>query len=200
MPGSTYWEKTNNALGSLEAAFSTGSAFADPEKQYPITSIVVDCASTMCEKFYAESLRSKKAKDPRQNYGEVKTWATEVMARLDELNVPTIWLSWLKEPQIEEESLGGGAKSKRVILGGPNIVGSFRTVLGGKAHQILYLEKVKPPPGATIEKHPDLCSDGWIRRLHTKTYANIEANGRYTTKLPEPCPPDLAWILNQICS
>ncbi len=178
-PGADTWQKTQSALTSIE------NAFRSKKGNFPFTSVVVDCGSTMTEKFWRDA--SKGMTNPGeklQAYGTVLERSKEVMWRLLEIGVPTIWYTWIKEPFQDQ-------KTKRQVLGGPLLVGNFKAVLSGKASQILLMEKVKTGgQGADAQ--------GYVRQFHTKTHANIEAGGRYSQYLPDPCPPNLGWILTQI--
>ncbi len=181
-PGQSFWEKTNNAITSLENHFRGNRT--------PFSSIVIDCASTMVDKFMQEG-RNMGARDPRQAFGYALNNANQVLWRLAELGKPLIWLSWLKEGFLETTGSGPQKRSKSV-LGGAQIEGSFRAKLTGRATQVVILEKVKQGnvQGADAE--------GYTRIFHTRTYDNIEAGGRMSQYLPEPCPANLSFMLNQI--
>lgn len=183
LPGSSFWEKTQVALLQVEQAFQ------NRRSDFALTSIVVDCASTMADKFMQEA--SAKYTNQLQAYGAVKTQCTQVMWRLIELGVPTVWYSWLKEPYIEEKGSGQN-KSKKTVMGGPLIPGNFKATLAGKATQILLLEKV------SVGNVEGADPQGYLRRFHTRTYNFVNCEGRYSQYLPEPAPAHLGWIIHQI--
>lgn len=185
MPGRTFWEKTQAALNGVEGAKRAG--------QLPCTSIVIDCASTLAEKLHMEDVRENPSADPRKNYGAVLTQTREFMHRILDLGLPTVWLAWLREPQVEEKVLPNGRRSKTTRLGGANIVGGFRNILAGKASMILPLEKVNVGQG-----QPGADETGYARCLHTRTWDQIEGGGRYSHLFPEPAPAHLGWIINQM--
>jgi hypothetical protein len=185
MPGRTFWEKTQYVLTTLENAKRSN--------QFPFTTIVIDCASTLAEKLHMEDVRDNPSNDPRKNYGNILTQCREFMHRILDLGLPTVWLAWLREPQVEEKVLPNGRKSKTTRLGGANIVGGFRNILAGKASMILPLEKVNVGPGA-----PGADETGYQRVLHTRTWDQIEGGGRYSHLFPEPCPAHLGWVINQM--
>lgn len=182
--------KVRSTLAKLENYFKRG-------RTPPYNAIITDCASTMVDKLMNDDRRINPSKDQRRNYMNVLRQGTEIINRLTNLGVPTIWLAWLQEPFIETEDdkKAPGAKApKRQVMGGPMVDGAkLRTLLSGKAHQILAMETFLGAPGAQ-----GLCADGYVRRFHTKPWDFIAAGGRYSSKLPEPCPPDYAWILDQI--
>lgn len=180
-PGATFWDKTNVAISNLETTFRS-------QRQTPFTSIVVDCGSTMIDKFMQEG-RAQGARDPRQAFGYALNKGNEVLWRLAELGKPIIWLAWLKEGFMETQGSGQGKRSRQV-LGGAQIEGSFRAKLTGKATQVMILEKVKQGNVQGAD------SEGYTRIFHTRTYDNIEAGGRLSQFLPEPCPAHLGYVLN----
>ena len=109
----------------------------------------------------------------------------------DQLTARTlVWLAWLREPVIQESG-SGQAKTRRTVMGGPQIIGQFRGFLAGSVHMMLTLEKFKAGHGAPGADH-----SGYARRIHTTTWENIEGGGRY--RLPEPCAPHLGWIIDMI--
>lgn len=184
-PGRTFWEKTQWVLNTVENAKRGG--------QFPFTSIVIDCASTLAEKLHMEDVRENPSADPRRNYGAVLTQTREFMHRILDLGLPSVWLAWLREPQVEEKVLPNGRKSKTTRLGGANIVGGFRNILAGKASMILPLEKINVGTG-----QPGADETGYARCLHTRTWDMIEGGGRYSHLFPEPCPAHLGWVMNQM--
>lgn len=182
-PGLDNWQKTQSALTSIE------NAFKNKKNNFPFTSLVIDCGSTMTERFWRDASKGKTNPGEKlQAYGTVLEQSKEVMWRTLEIGVPVIWYTWIKESYQDQ-------KTKRQTLGGPLLVGNFKAVLAGKASQILLMEKVKNGIGSAGAD-----AQGYVRQFHTKTYSNIEAGGRYSQYLPDPCPPNLGWILTQIMS
>ena len=182
LAGATYVEKMHAMLDNLEYVYRGGKR--------PFTTLVTDCASTMVERLFTEDRKLNPSKDPRRNYGNLLELGREYMARIIDLGVPTVWYSWLREPFIEERD-DAGRKIKRQILGGPQIAGGFKSLLAGRAHQMCVLEKLKVPPNT-----PGVHGDGFMRVLHTKPWANIDAGGRYG--LPEPMPAHLGYMLDAL--
>ena len=78
-----------------------------------------------------------------------------------------------------------------MTLGTLRVPGKLKTTIAGKAHVILYLEKLKGN-----RDDPNTDASGYTRVIHTQPYDNIDCGGRYT--LPEPCPANLAFIFNTI--
>lgn len=178
-PGATFWDQTRYSVDQIENCFKT--------QRHNFTSLVVDCGSTLTARLFNDSASKKTNK--QQAYGEVLLQCGELMWRLLELGIPTIWLSWLKEPYNEEKN----GRIVKAHMGGLQMTGSFRDLIGGKATQILYLEKFN---GGL--NHPNADSQGFVRQLHTRPVQNINCDGRYSFKLPEPCPPDLGYVLRCI--
>jgi hypothetical protein len=184
MPGARYWDKVRTALDRLEKH----AALHDE-----VGVIFTDCVSTLTEKLLDDAKRWSKNPDPRAAYNDVIIQFREYVHRLFDLNLPQVWLSWMEEPTVVEEKLASGQKTMRKIPGGPSILGrKLRAFVGGRADHILFLEKVKygQVPGADPE--------GYIRLFHTRTYQDINAGGRFSHILPEPCPANVGQILAAI--
>lgn len=186
-PGNSFYEKSLNAIANLKQVFAAGRQRAD----FPFSTVVVDCASTMTDRFYEEATIAKKGVK-LQAYGDVLDFSKRVMWSLLELGVPTIWYSWLKDAFVDESG-EGPQKRRKTVMGGPLITGNFKATLAGKATQMLLLEKQNVGTG-----QPGTDAQGYRRVLHTRTYNNVECAGRYSQFLPEPCEPNLAYILHQI--
>lgn len=184
-PGQRLWDRTRSLLNELE------------QQQQAIRArygaFIVDCASTMVDKLHEDSRRYSGNPDPRSHFGEALMQSKEFMNRLTSIGLPTIWLAWLREPEMIESKTSSGGKSKRMLLGGPNIIGNFRNMLAGKAHHILILDKQKIGVG-----QPGADEDGYVRMFHTRPWENINAGGRYSHVLPEPMYANLGMILQMI--
>lgn len=184
-PGNTFVEKAINVITNVEQSFRNRGA------GFPFTSIVIDCASTMSEMLFQHfQAANPGVKDPRQIYGNVLDVSRQYFFKLTTLSVPTIWIAWLKEPFTEEK--GSGPNKTRVnVEGGPQITGSFKNILAGKATNIILLDKEKHGTNA-----PGADEQGYVRMFHTKPYNNINCAGRFA--LPEPCPAHLGYVLDTI--
>ncbi len=182
-PGATWWERALGVLGDLERAKANGGL-------NNVGAIVTDCCSTMADRLFEDIRRYRPSKDPRQNYGELLEQSRNYMYRILDLNIPSIWLAWLDDPFTAETKVGNSTATK-FTLGRPKILGTFKKNLAGKAHVILYLEKLK-----AAMNDPAADRTGYKRIIHTRTYDNVEAGGRYA--LPEPCPAHLGVILDLI--
>ena len=182
-PGATFWDKTKDALQQVEIGFRNRGP------KFPYTSIVVDCASTMCEQLFQEI---PVATDPRQQYGELLSRATQIYNRLAALGVPVVWHAWLQEAHLETTSSGGGKKTK-LIMGGPLILGGFKAKLAGRSEQVLLMTMEKVGVGVAGADE-----DGNLRQFRTKPHNNIVCDGRFSQYLTDPCPPNLAYVLNQV--
>lgn len=180
-PGVWGIDKARSALAILEGNM--------PEFRKTYGSIVIDCASTMSDRFLDDARRKTKNPDSRSWYRELGLWGMEFMNRVVDLGLPTVWLAWLKPPFIHEEG-----KRIKMEMGTAQIPGQdFKSKFVGKAQQILYLEKRKIGVG---QEGAD--ESGYIRELHTRPYENVNCSGRYEHILPEPCIPNLGFILSRM--
>ncbi len=186
--GARYWDKGRNVLDNLERNLGTIS------KTYG--AIVVDCVSTMADRLHEDERRFSKNPDPRSHFGGLLMQSKEFINRVVDLGLPTIWLAWLKEAEIVQEvgnAAPGAPKRFKQVMGGPNILGNTRALIAGRAHHILILEKVRMPPGTAGAD-----ADGYIRQFHTTPWNDIQGGGRYSHVLPEPCPPNVGFVLARI--
>jgi hypothetical protein len=183
--GGTWMEKSRTALSNMEAAFRS-------KRAAPFGSVLVDCASTMIERLHEDAARTNTNPDKRSTYGIILEQAKEIMCRLHDLQVPIVWLAWMKESFIEETPGGEGQpKKKRQIMGGPLITGNFRARLAGTVHMIAILDKINVGPNAAGAD-----SQGYQRVLRTKTFNGVEAGGRYN--LPDPFPAHLGYMFDAV--
>jgi hypothetical protein len=185
MPGADMWQKTREVLSRLEQQ--------GPALRGIYGSIIVDCASTMLDFFHEAARSSSKNPDPRSHFGTALMQAKEVMHRLGQLGLPVWWLSWLREPEVVEENGPSGQKIKRMLPGGPNILGNFRNMLAGKVQHIFALEKLNVGRG-----QPGADEEGFSRVFHTRDWANIRAGGRYSHLLPEPMPAHAGMVMSAV--
>jgi hypothetical protein len=154
--------------------------------------IIVDCGSTMVDRFHEDARRTSNNPDPRSHYGDALLAAKETMHRLAALGLPVIWLSWLKEAELVEEpaKVPGGPKSRRMIPGGPNILGNFRTMLAGRVMHTLILEKQNVGVGAQGADE-----DGFVRVFHTRDWQNIRGGGRFSHLLAPQMQANMGAVL-----
>lgn len=184
-PGVRLWDRAKSIMTELESnRAAIRSAYG---------ALIIDCASTMVDKLHEDARRYSQNPDPRSHFGETLMQAKEFMNRVCDLGLPTIWLAWLKEAELVESKTPSGGKNKKLLMGGPQILGSFRQMLAGKAHHILILEKQKLGAG-----QPGADEDGYVRLFHTKPWENINAGGRYSHVLPEPMYANLGMVLQMI--
>lgn len=184
-PGALRIDRARHVLAQIE------QNIVEVRKRYGV--LIIDCTSTMLDRLHEDARRTSKNPDPRSHYGEALLHGKEFINRVQDLGIPSIWLSWLRDAETVEQVLPNGQKSKRVIMGGPNIIGNVRTIIAGKAQHIFILDKEKHGPGA-----PGADEEGYVRVVHSRPWNNINAGGRYSHVLPEPCPPHFGWILSQI--
>lgn len=184
-PGQKLWDRTRALMNELETNVAT------IRQNYG--AIIVDCASTMVDKLHEDARRFSGNPDPRSHFGDCLMQSKEFMNRLCDLGLPTIWLAWLRESEMIETKTATGGKNKKLVMGGPQILGSFRQMLAGKSHHILILEKQKIGVG---QQGAD--EDGYVRLFHTRPWENINAGGRYSHVLPEPMFAHLGMVLTMI--
>ncbi len=185
LPGLRMIDKARDGLTRLE---SNGQRI-----HQAYGSIIVDCGSTMADYFH-EDARKGKNSNPQSHFGDTLMWCREVMHRLTNLGLPIWWLSWLREPETVEEKVGASEqKVKRVIPGGANILGSFKSVLAGKVQHIFILEKQN-----VGNAHPAADEAGFIRVFHTRDHGNVRAGGRFQHLLPPIMPARADQVLNLV--
>ncbi len=184
-PGAKNWDRAKHVMSTLE------NNLAAIRARYG--AIVIDCVSTMVDRLHEDVRRTSTNPDPRSHYGEALLESKEWINRIVDLGLPTVWLSWLKEPFIEESKSPQGQKVKKMKMGGPAIIGGTRDLIAGKAHHIIYLEKQKFSPGTQGADE-----EGYVRVFHTRPYENINCHGRYSHVLPEPAPAHMGFVLGCI--
>lgn len=185
LAGERHWQKAQSALSILEQNVNA------IRQQYG--ALIVDCASTMTDRLHEDARRFSKNSNPKSHFGDCLMQSKEFYNRIVDLGLPVVWLSWLKEAEVEEINLPNGQKKTRIIPGGPHIIGGFRQLLAGKAHHIFVLEKQRIGTG-----QPGADSQGYRRVLHAAPWANIACGGRYAHLLPDECPANLGMILQAI--
>ena len=186
LPGMTPWEKTREAINRLE------SNIVNIRKQYG--ALIVDCGSTMLDQLHEGARRNSKNPDPRSHFGEALMQAKEFMNRIAALELPVWWLAWLREPEtVEEKGPNPNVKIRRILPGGPNIIGNFRSMLAGKVQHIFILEKLNVGKG-----QPGADEDGFARIFHTREWQNIRAGGRYSHVLPEPMAAHAGYVMSLV--
>ena len=186
LPGMRMIDKTRDALSRLE------NNVVQVRNTYG--SIIVDCASTMVDYFH-EDARKGRNPDPRSHFGAALMEAREVMHRLTGLGIPIWWLAWLREPETVEEKVGNDVKEtkvKRILPGGPNILGNFKAVLAGKVQHIFILEK------QNVGKQPGADESGFLRVFHTRDHMNIRAGGRFSHLLPPLIPAHAGQVMSVV--
>lgn len=177
LPGARMIDRARDGLTRLEANVQ--------RLHQMYGSLIVDCGSTMAD-FFHEDARKGKNPNPQSHFGDTLMWCREVMHRLSALNLPIWWLAWLREPEfVEEKQPGptGDQKIRRLIQGGPNILGNFKSILGGKVQHIFILEKQNVGP-----QHPGADEAGFARVFHTRDHGNVRAGGRFSHLLPPQMP------------
>ena len=184
-PGERHWPKAQQILTMLEQNVHA------IKQQYG--AIVVDCCSTMTDRLHEDARRFSKNPNPQSHFGDCLMQSKEFLNRVRDLGLPSVWLSWLKEAEYDEQTSATGVKRVRIIPGGPHILGSFRQLIAGKAHHIFALEKQRVGFG-----QPGADAQGYKRVLHAAPWSNIATGGRYAHLLPDECPANLAMIFQAI--
>lgn len=165
-------------------------------------SVVVDCASTCAMALHTDAQKLPKNannSDTRAPYVEATLWLKEVINAIIDIGLPNIWLSWLQEGSVESEKVEGAQNRKVQRLGGPDIMGSkMRNFIAGKSHHNFLLEKYKVQKGGTDPWGRPADDEGSVRVFHSKQWGLLNAGGRYSHVLPDPCPAHFGWILSKI--
>lgn len=165
-------------------------------------SVVVDCASTCAMALHTDAQKLPKNannNDTRAPYVEATLWMKECINAIIDLGLPNIWLSWLMEGSQESEKVEGAQNRKITRLGGPDIMGTkMRNFIAGKSHHNFILEKYKVQKGGTDPWGRPADEEGYVRVFHSKQWGLLNAGGRYSHVLPDPCPAHFGWILSRI--
>lgn len=166
-------------------------------------SIVVDCGSTLADKLHDAAKRlTKNANNPQMQapFFELGIWFKEVMNRIRELDLPSIWLSWQTEGFVQSEKDAQGRAKVTSHMGGPDIMGAkLRNYYSGQFAHNFILERRKVGTGMKDYETGQLGDgDGNVRVLHSKPYNNVDAGGRLQRFLPAVCPAHIGWILSAI--
>lgn len=185
LPGERHWQRAQVCLTTLEQNVNA------IKQQYG--SVIVDCCSTMTDRLHEDARRFSKNTNPKSHFGDCLMQAKEFMNRVTDLGLPSVWLSWLREAEVEETTLPNGQKKTRIIPGGPHIIGGFRQLVAGKAHHNFVLEKQYAGRGS-----PGCDEQGYRRVLHAAPWSNIASGGRYGHILPDECPANLGLIMQAI--
>lgn len=195
-PGVPFHQRVKMALGTLEARKA--------QLKLQHGAIIIDDASTLANRLHEDAKREpKNARNPdmRAPFFELGVWFKEIINRVADLGLPSIWLSWLTEGNIEKTKDAQGRDQVRMEMGGADILGrKLRNFLAGRAHQMFVLEKRKIGVGSKdYDTGQPADALGYSRVLHARPWNNINAGGRYDRLLPPICPPHVGWILSQIC-
>lgn len=184
LPGAHHWDKARFALDTLE------KNAAQIKASYGC--LITDCASTMVDRLHEDARRFSDNPNPKSHFGDALMQAKEYLNRIIDFGLPSVWLCWMREQEVVEDNING-RKIRKMIMGGPNIIGSFRALLGGRSHHMMILDKVKYGMGA-----PGADDQGYVRLLRTRTYNGVNAGGRYEHLLPDPCQPHLGFVMATI--
>lgn len=197
--GGSFIEQTRTALKLIENNRATIA------QQYGV--IIVDCISTATERLHECARQLPKNinnPDTRAPYNEMGQWLREIYNRLRDLQLPIIYLAWQLEAQSIDTATGpGGQKRTAMLEGGADIMGTkARNAFTGKAQMIFTLERQKHQIGGSVTTPQGLVipadSEGFVRLLHARPFAGVNAGGRFAHLLPEVCPPHFGWILTRI--
>lgn len=194
-PGCAFDQRIRMALSSLTTRRQ--------ELRAQYGSIVVDCGSTLADKLHDAAKRlPKNANNPQMQapFFELGIWFKEVMNRIRELDLPSIWLSWQTEGFVHVEKDAQGRAKSTSQMGGPDIMGAkLRNYYSGQFAHNFILERRKVGTGMKDYDTGQLGdADGNVRVLHSKPYNNVDAGGRLQRFLPPVCPAHLGWILSAI--
>lgn len=149
--------------------------------------LVFDDLSTASYRMLEDARRGSKNPDPRSHYQTMYTQVNEIWWRLQDLDMPVVWLAWMGEPGMTDEG-------KVAELAAPDIAGKrFARTIAGRAQHVFVLERRMVGKGtAGADAH------GYTRLLHSVPWNGQNAGGRFAHLLPEPCPADLSFILRAV--
>lgn len=194
-PGTAWIDKARYAMRTLH----TNRDFV--HRTYG--AVVVDCASTCAMALHTDAQKlPKNANNPdtRAPYADSTLYLKEHINAVIDIGLPNIWLSWLMEggtDSVKDE--GSGQNKKTTRLGGPDIMGSkMRNFIAGKSHHNFVMEKYRVGPTGTDPWGKKADDEGSVRVFHSKPWGLINAGGRYSHVLPDPCPAHFGWVLSQI--
>jgi len=178
MTGVRWFDRARSALDIIERNIAT------IRSQYG--AVVFDDASTISYRMLEDARRSSKNPDPRSHYQTMYTQFNELWWRLGDIGMPLVWLAWMGEPGLTET---GGTE-----LAAPDIAGKkfARTIAGRSQHNFVLEKRMVGKGGPGADQH------GYARFLHSVPWNGQNAGGRFGHLLPEPCPPDLSFILRTI--
>lgn len=166
-------------------------------------SVVIDCASTLAMQLHSDAQQLPKNRnnsDTRAPYVECTVWLKEIINKVMELRLPNVWLSWLAEGSVDSfKDEASGQNKKQTRMGGPDIMGSkMRNFVAGKSHHNFVLEKYKVAKNGTDPWGQPGDDESCVRVFHSKPWGLINAGGRYSHLLPDPCPANFGWVFSQI--
>ncbi len=165
--------------------------------------LIVDCASTCAMAFHSDAQtlpKNANNNDTRAPYADSTLYLKEFINKVMEFGLPNIWLAWLMEGGTDsQKDEGSGQNKKTTRLGGPDIMGSkMRNFVAGKSHHNFLLEKYKVGKNQTDPWGVPHDDEGCVRVFHSKPWGLLNAGGRYSHLLPDPCPANFGWVLSQI--
>jgi hypothetical protein len=185
-PGAYWYAKVSSALSAIELNF--------PEIKKKYGCIVVDDLSSMSYRFLEDATKDKNP-DPRSHYFMTQKWMSSIWYRLSDLDIDVVYLGWpgerYEDSKDKDKKGGGGGGGAQGELAPPDIAGRkfARSLAGRTVHNFILERKVvgKGTPGA--DEH------GFLRVLHSIPWNGINAGGRRSHLLPEPCPAHLGLVL-----
>ena len=112
-----------------------------------------------------------------------------IFVGLKDLGVPVVFYAWWRHAQ----KIQVDKTTSKFDPGGAEIPGQWSKSLTGLSDQILILEKSTGTPNSEF-----LCSDGFDRKLYTRTHKGTPAGGRYQSRLNEVEPANLGLVLAKL--
>lgn len=187
LPGSTIIEKADGLIRDLRVKWKK----FNPENPsaFPFSTIVFDCASSYGQYAINAIDETNPNPDKRSDYGLLAESFRRIFVGLKDLGVPVIFYAWWRHAQKIQIS----KTESKFDPGGAEIPGQWSKSLTGLSDQILILEKTTGTPNG-----PYLCSDGFDRKLYTRTHKGTPAGGRYQSRLNEIEPADLGTVLAKL--
>lgn len=157
---------------------------------FPFTTVVFDCASSYGQYAITAIDETNSNPDKRSDYNLLAESFRRIFVGLKDLGVPVIFYAWWRHAQ----KIQIDKTTSKFDPGGAEIPGQWAKSLTGLSDQILILEKT---PGGKADS-PYACSDGFERKLYTRTHKGTPAGGRYQSRLDEIEPANLGTVLAKL--
>lgn len=187
LPGAHIVDKADGLIRDLRQKWRKFNP-AKPDA-FPFTTVVFDCASSYGQYAITAIDEFNANPDKRSDYNLLAESFRRIFVCLKDLGVPVVFYAWWRHAQ----KIRIDTNTSKFDPGGAEIPGQWSKSLTGLSDQILILEKTTGTPGSEF-----LCSDGFDRKLYTRTHKGTPAGGRYQSRLNEIEPANLGLVLAKL--